>query len=242
MASAVVTPVDQLTGLPLPLAPPAELLSESFAIETNWHHHAHPRRSPLLQGVGGLAIRNARLQLADVRTHNAYHAAFDGPPLPATGEERFRFAVMACAGYVPDTALDFSGDSPQIVPIDHIQRNRLWQSGELKTASMDSVRKFMKEHVLKQDLWHLREYVIDEFLYTKDAERRYFLGNLLLAKAIEQASEPINPAYRIARDEGLIHPALPRKMPTFVNSAIGKAKRRQMLVQELHAKVSREAA
>lgn len=198
MAAEMVTPVDELTGLPLPLAPPDCLLPLNRSDEANWHHHAHPRRSPLLQGIAGLAVRNARLQLADLRDHTAYHGVYSGPPLPVTPEEQFCYTVMATAGYVPGHAIDFHGRKPQIVPIDHNSRNRLWESGELKVASVESVRKFLKAYILELDTSHLYTHVIDEFLHTSDRERKEYLGYLLLAKVIERASEPLRQPYRIA--------------------------------------------
>jgi hypothetical protein len=242
MAAEMVTPVDELTGLPLPLAPPDYLLPLNRYDEANWHHHAHPRRSPLLQGMAGIAVRNVRLQLAELGEHNKYHQNYFGPPLPETPEAQFSYTVMAAAGYVPPAAIEVNGRKPKIVSIDHEQRNRLWQSGELKVASLESVRKFLKDYVLAQDTSHLHENVIDEFLHTPDVERKQYLGNLLLAKVIERAVEPVDNPYRYAYREGLIPSAWPTKANSFVSSAIGRAKRRRQLVQEFHIRMEQRAS
>jgi len=242
MAADGITPVDIPTGLPLPLLPTDRYLSLDRSDEANWHHHAHPRKDPLLKGVGGVAVRTVRLQLSPFNEHNNYHNYYVGPELPVTAEQQFSYVVMAAAGYVPSEALDVRTRKPKIVPIDQGLRNKLWQSGELKPSSLVPIQSFMKSYVLDQDFSHLHENMVDELLNTTNHERKQFLGHLLLAKVIEHAVEPLDTIYRRAHNQGLIYPGSPIKLPTFVSSALGRAKQRSKLVREFHTTVASKVA
>jgi hypothetical protein len=232
-----VTPLDQSTKLPLPILPPEELPS-SFRPRNgyedhNWHHHFHPCNDPLLKSTDGLVIRNARLQFVNIALHNEYHNNFLGPELPDDGYERFKASVWASAGYIPEEAISFSGDSPERVALSSELRFRMQQSGELRIATHDSMRKFMKRFISKQDLSHLKEGIIEEFMLTSDDERAKELGQLLLAKAVEVASEPFNPAYTEAKRKGLILPSITSKLSQFILNNLGNLNQRNCLAKQL---------
>jgi hypothetical protein len=240
VAAELVTPVDELTGLPLPLAPSESPLPFNQPEQADWHHHFHPRRNPLLAGVGGIAVRNCRLQLANWREHHInYHGSFIGPPIPTTPEKQFETVVLAYAGAVPEHAIDVTRRKPRIVPIMPEQRDRLWHSGELRAAGSDSIiRGFLASYTIEQNLSHLSESIIDEFLNTEVDERRRYLGHLLLAKAIEKATEPIDMKYRRAWKSSLIDPVLPAKSPSFVTVALGPPRRRYKIISQLRQRLA----
>ena len=199
------TPVDEI-GMPLPLAPIAGENRTADQPNPDWHHHFHPRRSPILtRDLGGNAVRNARLQRSDYRQHHIdYHGHYWGPPLPETRQQQFGIVVLASAGYVPDRAISFKDGQPEEIPLSKNQRQTLWTSGDLRIAAPDTIRKFLIEYTTSQDLREVNEKLVDEFLNTPNEQRRYHLGGTLLQLAIEMATDPIDPFYRTAWKKGLI--------------------------------------
>ena len=237
MAAEATTPVDDFSGLPLPLAPSSSL--EISSDETNWHHHFHPRRSELLIGkTGGIAVRNVRLQLATINDHNEYHYHYEGPPLPQTPTERFLVTVLTTAGYVPDKAIDFTNRKPRVVRMTDTSREMLWYSEQLRHGSTVVVRDFFARYALTQDLSDVKEGLIDEFLNTPNLDRRRQLGHWLLGKAIEHATEPIDSMYRIAWKAGLLNPKMPAKPRTLVKNRLGSPKKRESLLDQLEQRLA----
>ena len=116
MAAELVTPTDELTGMPLSLAPPLEWLPRDRPDIANWHHWWHPSSAPALQTLGGQALRNSRVQLVPVGDHNmgseTYHHYYMGPNLPGAddADTQFKLCVLACAGYVPDRVIDLHAE------------------------------------------------------------------------------------------------------------------------------------
>lgn len=112
MAAELLTPTDELTGMPLSMAPPLIQLPRSNPDVANWHHLWHPHSAPELQSLGGQALRNSRVQLVPIHDHNmggdTYHTAYAGPPLPVADDtdKQFGLCVLACAGYVPNEVID----------------------------------------------------------------------------------------------------------------------------------------
>jgi|GEM_PF-3284880 len=129
MAAEMITPVDELTGMPLSVATPLQDLSRHKSEVANWHHLYHPSTALELQSLGGNALRNSRVQLLPVRQHNTgkynYHTYYKGPLLPLADDEvtQFRLCVLSCAGYLPDKVIDMQG----AVPVE-----RLMTAGEFK--------------------------------------------------------------------------------------------------------------
>src|SRR5437868_1010472 len=93
--------LDTATGLPLPIAPVEFARLPGPGGHSNWHHHYHPAKSPILQTPAGVAVRNCRIQFVPRDVHQRYHDLFAGPPLPGSNEEAFRTTVLAVAGVVP---------------------------------------------------------------------------------------------------------------------------------------------
>lgn len=236
MAAIELTPLDETTGVPLPLVP----IINSFhpdAPEINWHHHFHPRRSELLSHElpGGVALRTSRLQRSyKFGNHTEYHQYYEGPPLPQTTEERFRTVVLAHAGYIPDHALLMRRYlSPKVVRLTEPQRDQLWQEGHIRSGSPGEVRNFFAQYILVQDLTDISEITIEEFITTRDVARKRFLGNWLLAQAIERAAEPVNQTYREAWRNGRIPQTHPYKSLSFVAKALGQQRQRDHLVHKM---------
>lgn len=237
MAAELETPVCEATGLPLPIAPSEQ--SNDASARRDWHHHFHPRLSPLLahDSLSGSAVRSARIQLVDYATHhNDYHGNYLGPPLPVTETDKFGLVILATAGYIPREGLDFSGNEPKRVELSHEQRKRMRGSGELKVAAISPIQKFITAYTMDQDLSHVDEMIIDEFLNTTDKEQKLKLGSSLLRLAVRQAADPIIPMYRQAWKNGLIDQQVPSKAQRFVRSKINFKKRGVSLTNQLDVK------
>lgn len=123
MAAELTTPLDRLSGIPLPILP-RELLPAEDPEFANWHHPWHPSSAPELQTLGGKALRHSRVQLVRATDHNmgdrkrgklTYHDFYSGPPIPADEAAQFIAVIAACAGYIPERAIDLSGSEPREV-------------------------------------------------------------------------------------------------------------------------------
>lgn len=123
MAAELVTPIDDVTGMPLSILPPLEPLPRNDPDVANWHHLYHPSTDPRLLSIGGWALRSSRIQLMPRNFHNYgkhnYHTLFTGPPLPDVDDQvtQFKLCVLSCAGYMPDSIIDISGDEPATRPM-----------------------------------------------------------------------------------------------------------------------------
>lgn len=227
------TPVDSLTGIPLPVYPNWRRLNPKSA-NNNWHHHYHKSTDPALTSQDGLAIRHSRLQLLPIPVHNRYHDIFEGPPLPKTNSERFGHLVLVSAGYIPSEAVNVYGDNPaEVVELSDKKRSRLQSSGQIHLRGQSNISNFMRRYLIKQDLSHVDEQLIDEFLHTGSIYRKRFLGHYLLAMASEVAVEPIKPVYQQALEEGLIVEQ-DRKLPNLVKAYINGPKTADKTIRGLH--------
>ncbi len=236
----VSAPVDELTKMPLPVLPPPQIPSRSKPERANWHHHYHPSNSELLSSVAGLAVRHARLQLLPLKTyHDVYHGIFVGPEfLPRTNEERFGHIVLSCVGYVPPEAIDVHSDDPTApVALTKRMRRRLQTSGELDVRGQANISNFMKDYLVKQDLSVVDESIIEEFLTTKEIEKKRELGHYLLSIASEVAVEPVIPVYQQALEEGLIFDRI--RLPNLVKSQINGPKISSRAIKALHKRLTK---
>ena len=210
-----ITPADELSGLPLPLVP------TEIGGPENWHHHAHPNLSPLLSDEGGIAVRNARIQKTDARVnHKLYHDYYYGPNLPSTPEDQFIYAVWACADYIPQFGLDFPYTNPvkKRLTSDHIDRLR---KGDLKPESLHRVRRFMRNHLVNQDLSFIPQDKVDDFIGARRPIRRAEAGNWILERLAELATEPMRASYKRARSKELLRPGIEPKLSAFVLNLVG---------------------
>ncbi|HEY5442037.1 MAG TPA: hypothetical protein VIJ68_00690 [Candidatus Saccharimonadales bacterium] len=84
-----------------------------------------------------------------------------------------------------------------------------------------AIRNFFREFVLAQDLGHVSEVMTEEFLLTKDPERRLFLGRELLDYGVEAATDSVKPMYAKAYQAGLLHPRTPVEPALLVRTKLG---------------------
>ncbi len=147
MAAELITPVDELTGIPLPILP-LEFLDHNSS-QANWHHPWHANSAPELQGLGGRALRHSRVQLVRATDHNYkdktgrpnYHNFYIGPELPTDTRKQFELCVIAAAGYMPDMAIDLRSGEPVVVPMSDVELTLLRTPAKAKPVTKaDKIR------------------------------------------------------------------------------------------------------
>lgn len=213
----MITPVDELTGLPLAVLPVESLAGALFYdFADNYHHHFHPKRSDLLTDAGGIALRASRGQKLPFWAHTRYHQLFTGPPLPETPQDKFHLCVLACAGFIARQAIDVSGpgDFQTVTMTDEqfeqVSLPEAWHISKAHKPDQahyvrDAIGRFFASYVLEQQLTHVPDKVIEEFLGTQDERRRKELGNFMLKEAVEIAVEPVKPVHVELGRQGLRH-------------------------------------
>ena len=241
--------IDIATMLPYPIAP---VLDKTRQIET-WedrHHAAYQRLSPELQGDAGRSVRHSRVQLVPRWLHNRYHKFYpDGIALPETDLEKFCFATLACAGYIPNKAVDVSQRKPKLVDIDAKGYRYFRKNGRIhpevninKTTGEDDYAKhrgiFFMKYVLENNIEGINPDLLKKFLSMnkeRDSKKRAQLGWLIVGKAIENATDPIKPLYRKAQEMGM----LDKSCPTGPQQVIKRAVRHHLpgCFDELETKV-----
>ncbi len=213
----LATPVDEQTGIPLPILPILPSDQTSNTSFSDFHHHFHPERQLVPGGDAKLALRRSRGQDLPRWLHEHYHRYFAGPEIPKERSDIFRTVVLACAGVVPKEALDFSNrkSGPKVVRV----TNDLVHKTIAKTIKHEGLRRgsagsyyradigiFFANYAIEQSLEDtISQSVIDEFLSTKKQARRKELGNLMIKKAILISIDPIVPVYADLRRDGLVH-------------------------------------
>lgn len=240
MAALETTPIDELTGIPLPL-----IAQEDYSgrFSPDLHHPFHPKRDERLGDIGGQAVRNCRVQLVPYRLHHYdYHQRYIGPELPTAAEDQLRLVVLASAGYVPQQGLSFKDGQPEIVTLTEQQRAQLWDRRIMRVGLRKSVYAFLLEQTFGQDFATVNESTIDEFLHTPDIERRWELGNTLLGLGTYQATESIKSVYKRAHKAELIEPSNARAVSRFVLSSLGMRRNRDKLHSQLQARLRSIAA
>jgi hypothetical protein len=219
------TPTDEITGLPLLIAPQDDvpyLLKHSGINATrraagrrdyiDRNHVYHPSTSLLTEDER--ALQGSRIQYVLRYDHDAYHAAYFGPPIPQTAAEQYYQMVFSAANYIPRRALDFSSDSPVEVTLTDEQLLRYQTSGEVKVADTKRVAKFLEDYVLADpEFSHIPVSLIDEFLTMSpesddDLRRQRYLAHQLLSFVIDATTEPIYQAYKRALESNIWKPAL----------------------------------
>lgn len=236
MAAEMETPTER--GIPLPLVPIDDPRMPEGAF--NWHHHFHPRTSPLLTDDEGAVIRASRLQKSlAYGNHTEYHQWYEGPHLPQTDEERLGVIILARAGYIPEHGILMRGSrrKPQIVTLNQRQRWLLMDQTQLRSGSIGLTKEYLTKLVLAQDL-STHTSLIDEFLETKDQERKRSIGGFLIGDALHQVISPAAADYLNAWRTGRISHHLPRKPQRFARSILGSPKHRVRLITNLEAKLA----
>jgi hypothetical protein len=232
VAATLTAPTDALTGLTLYIAPNCEWLPLDEPDKADVHHGNHPCRDPRLKTLAGLALRNNQLQLTERTLHNEgpkrYHRWYKQSVITEDESDIFAQVVFANAGVIPEEVIDLSGDEP-------LRRYATREEYDfLRTPSDDNpfgyryiftryepIRDFMRAHAVKQNLSHISNTRIDEFLHTPDRDRRIKLGQFFLMNAAAVASDRVRERYSHLWRLGRLHPAMPPEAPLLVFDKLG---------------------
>jgi hypothetical protein len=263
LAATLETPKDPFSGIPLPLVPikhTPRLIEGNEAF--NWHHAFHPESDPILQeSLGGFALRHCRVEFVNQQIHNMnkrkgtrkkdsrsksilYHHLYKGPQIPSDEYEQFRTIVWACAGYIPQEGIDLWNSKPEVRALKPHERSFLqlqdpedpYQHLTLKHRFIP-VRDFFTDYAIRQDLSHVDELMIEEFLTTPKEDRKKYLGHLLLALAAEVAASPMEEDYLLKRKEGELHPLVPSNTHSLINYKFGTTEHRESIFPKLERKL-----
>jgi hypothetical protein len=202
----LATPIDEITGLPLPILIIDTEETSANTSFSDYHHHYHPERDLVSADDAMVALRRSRGQYLPRWLHEHYHKYFAGPEFPETRQEIFAVVVLACAGITPRKAIDFSGfEGPKIVEVrDDRHYSRVVESvkhegekhGQTNSIYRSQIGMFFANYAIEQSIKDVvRDTLIDEFLNTTDMDRRKVLGNLMLSKAIGLSVEPVIPIH-----------------------------------------------
>jgi hypothetical protein len=212
----LVTPSDA-TGLPSCFAPtcklpkPIQKLQPDAKRIADLNHmfpkyEVHTSASPALQTAEAkAALIGARGQWVPFEQHHGpYNTLFAGPRQPQTTAELLKTLTFAAAGFVPEQAIDLSGDEPKLVGLTKKQRKWLWTSGEVKVINPADVSRFLLRTVLATEADHIPQIEVEEFLYTFDYERKLSLATSIAAKIVARAAEPIEQAYKNVQRQNVL--------------------------------------
>jgi len=237
MAEARQMPTDRLTGLPHAILP-VEISSPRTDINYH-HHFFYRRHPDLegevrlgaynlnriedipLDIIAGFAVRMSRGQRLPGGLHELAHQRYGaGPTLPHTVDEKFVTAVKACSGIVSRWALDVT--APDSKPFVYMKDDVFEQVAGARALGTEKfyydrpanyrrkvLGSFFLRYAAEQDLSHLSDKVIDQFLYARDESRRRAMGNFILHEAMEVGLAPILPIHRVCQAKGMIQPGRP---------------------------------
>lgn len=252
MAAELVTPTDERTGLPYLIAPEEYWLPTDNGVVANKHHLWHPSNAEVFETLEGAALRASMLQAVEADLHNygarSYHRFYTGPELPRTKDEIFGRCILACAGVLPGGVIDLRSGEPVERTMTRRERNYF------RTASSEDefgyryirygyeqIKNFLTDYVLDQQLNHIKPIRIEEFLFTKDLERKNKIGMLLLSSAIAVASEGVRDSYIVLRRENELHPRMPKEPQTLIRYKLGHTKRRlKKVIRKLETRLEEQ--
>jgi hypothetical protein len=236
----LVTPVDEFSGIPLPLSP-MYMAERPSRYGPDDHHPWHERLDPRLQTLGGRALRSSRIQRANYDMHHLdYHGEnFRGPDIPETVARQLRPIILGTAGYIPDKAISFSRTGePLVVRLPDEFRKKLWEDKLIHVERAATVQVFLRQLILDQDLSDVKSSTVDEFLYTLDMARKREIGNDLLARATRRATSSVKQAYVQAYKSNLLPFDRPQTVSQFALAAVAMRRRRARLYSDLSQRLA----
>lgn len=215
MARRLETPVDDLTGIPLPLLfgpgwPTQEWGQESNGQQrrSDLHHAFHDRArvTSIGRAAGGQALLHCRTQRVGYKLHHdMYHVTYSGPKLPSTPQDTFKTVVFAAARSMPEKAISFDADgNAREVSLSPEERGQLLGSSDVGFECKDVIKKFLLDFVIRHGSsvpdWRLALFLD----CNADSARRLEVFNDLVELASYEATEPIRPAYIEAQQSRLL--------------------------------------
>ena len=126
-----------------------------------------------------------------------------------------------------------------------LQRKRETQAAlgyENLRYAFDPVRNFFSDYVLSEELLDVTPKVMKRFLSAKDEATRRGLGEFIIGKASQAATEPTRSVYIQLRDARLLHGLTPEDPAKVVKNKLGNFTQRQRLYPILYERIERIAS
>ncbi len=207
----LVTPVDESTGVPLPIYPRGELPPIPRKGQTNterygdWHHPFHPRAALVHGTLGQQALRNCRVQWTKYEDHHngiGYHQTFAGPEVPESELRIFKTVVFAAAGFVGPQAIALSPNGHHsIEELRRWERQRLLAPGVIQIDEYYKVSNFLLDYGARHSIATMNSGLVDELLHSTDLKARARVAGELIACASEEVTGDFKEEFRQAKRE-----------------------------------------
>lgn len=219
-------PIDEETGLPLCLFPRTDVapakhsgissLTSSQVYKADYDHlfgksyvrYMAQSGKTFMTEADAITLSGSRGQWVNFEQHHyEKNPCFTGPHLPPTLAALGRTIIMAEAGYIPESAVDFAHDGqPVLRGLTGKQRQELWTQGIVRVMDPGIVKTWLREFVLSVDVSELNinSLLLEELFYTFNQQRRIEIGQELAGYMVERAVEPAEAEYQAARRKGLL--------------------------------------
>jgi hypothetical protein len=119
--------------------------------------------------------------------------------------------LLGLSRCVPSVALRLENRGYVETRLTDEEKWHFWANGQLRIGDEFSASGYMRWYVLSQNVDHIRETEIEEFLRTVNKERKHYLGHLLAVLLIDKAVEPFDEHYTEARRKGRLRVWSPSK-------------------------------
>ena len=223
MAELDRAPICETSWLPLPILP--KELAEKRALFTpndrlcereDYHHLWSPEKHPVLQGLGGRALRYSLGEDINRSLHNRFNKVFEkGPLLPLNEDERFVAVLFGCSDVLPRQAVHLPADGGyEIVDLNEEEHRYVGSKvyperhfhQKYGFARRRSIGKFFASYLLSQTLdFGLSGSRIDEFIDPKTEDgRRKELGNQIITNIIGDSVSHLMPVHAELRKDGFV--------------------------------------
>jgi hypothetical protein len=101
----------------------------------------------------------------------------------------------------------------------------------------EPIRDFFREYAFSQDFTMVREERLDQFLFTNNYEDKVKLGRWLLALAVGQTADLVQPTYAELRRNGKLHPRMPADVRELIWFKVGSPDQHAALTPKIEEKV-----
>lgn len=213
-------PVDDFSRIPLPIAthPLDETLVEPEGLEpVNDLHHANFEKRRLIKSLGGLALRNSRVQCVPRSVHKQFHRLYREPDTAHDPDEQAEAVIFAAAGYVPEEGVSFD-DKGKVRRTRLSREERLGYiaSNEIRVQCLEDVKNFLFRHVVRRGLTTDERRANNVLLNQPDLEHKKSIGRELALRASRIALTPLSEKFATAWDDGLLPLSSSRDVGEFV--------------------------
>jgi hypothetical protein len=200
-------PADEL-GIPLTIYIPAEYRQSNGRLYTSGvdkHHRFAPKKRLLHKEPDmGKLLRYSCYQYVPVKLHRAFNSYYDEPKLPKDIAARFGAILLSIARYLPEDAVDVSGESPKEEGLSLEERQRIWANNELRPEQGSKLQQELLNHVATRKIEGVDLNLVQEFVTTPSDDIRIKIGKQLLRAAAEVAVEPVEQDYIDAWESKLL--------------------------------------